>query len=594
MNNIMPNKLCFMTVFLTLFIGNSYADIKVESIKTSSGTVQGYIKNKVLNYDEIPYATPPVGELRWKAPKELIAPEAVIIKKHDNHCVQEPSAMGGAPGNGIITGSEDCLYLDVKTPKNASSKQLPVMFWIHGGGNTSGLKDLYDFSKMVNRHDVIVVSINYRLGAFGWFTHPSVQSLQRGLDKTSNFGTLDIVQALKWVNKNIHLFGGDKSNVTIFGESAGGHNVLSLLIAPQANGLFHKAISQSGYTTSTSLNKAYINNKDDPTFNHTSNEVVKKLIPNAEKMSLEELNRKLYSFSSEEFFSIYSDKSNLEIPLLTNDDIVIPQIGLEKALRDPTHVKNVPFLAGSNRDEVKLWIAAAEYFVELNYSLFGSIFGIPRVRIKNEDAFEAFNYYRSEAWKIRGVIEPISSLNKAGNLDTYAYKYDWDDHRRFFIADFKKLIGASHGTEIPLITGNNDVVGRFGFLLYPAGPSKRFLSKNMMLFWSNFAKQGTPGLSTSGVEWIAYNHADNKQNFLILDNKKNMKISNSFVSYKSLVEELNYDTRVNELERCVILFQMGTFVGNDIFNEIKEFSNFKCKRKDARRFLEANANFIEY
>lgn len=594
MNNIMPNKLCFMTVFLTLFIGNSYADIKVESIKTSSGTVQGYVKKKVLNYDDIPYAIPPVDDLRWKAPKELNAPDTIIKKKSDNHCVQEPSAMGGASGNGIITGSEDCLYLDIKTPKNASLKKLPVMFWIHGGGNTSGLKDLYDFSTMVHRHDVIVVSINYRLGAFGWFTHPAVQSFQDGLDKTSNFGTLDIVQALKWVNKNIHLFGGDNSNITIFGESAGGHNVLSLLVAPQANGLFHKAISQSGYTTSTPQSKAYISNKDAPTFNHTSNEVVKKLIPNSEKMSLKELNRKLYLLSSKEFFSIYSDKSNLEVPLLTNDGIVIPQSGLEKALRDPTRVKNVPFLAGSNRDEVKLWIAAAEYFVELNYSLIGSIFGIPRVRIKNEDAFEAFNYYRSEAWKIRGVIEPISSLNKAGNLDTYAYKYDWDDHRRFFIADFKKLIGASHGTEIPLITGNNDVVGRFGFLLYPAGPSKRFLSKNMMLFWSNFAKQGTPGLSTSGVEWISYNHADNKQNFLILDNKKNMKISNSFVSYKSLVEELNYDTRVNELERCVILFQMGTFVGNDIFNEIKEFSNFKCKRKDARRFLEANANFIEY
>jgi para-nitrobenzyl esterase len=250
-------------------------------------------------------------------------------------------------------------------------------------------------------------------------------------------------------------------------------------------------------------------------------------------------------------------------------------------------------MAGSNRDEVKLWIAAAEYFVELDFSLIGSILGIPRVKLKNEASFEAFNYYRSEAWKIRGVIEPISSLNIAGNLNTYAYRYDWDDHRRLFIADFKKLIGASHGTEIPLITGNNDIVGDYGFLIYPSGPSKKFLSKNMMLLWSNFAKNGAPGVSTNGIEWLSYNSLE-ETNFLILDNKRNMKIANLYTSYKELIEQLNYDARVNELERCVILYQMGTFVGNDIFNEIKQFSNFDCDRKDAKKFLEANASFIEY
>ncbi|MBT4203508.1 MAG: carboxylesterase family protein, partial [Rhodobiaceae bacterium] len=412
----------------------------------------------------------------------------------------------------------------------------------------------------------------------------------KGIDKTSNFGTLDIIEALKWVNSNIQLFGGDPNNITVFGESAGGHNVLSLMVAPQADGLFHKAISQSGYTTSMSAEHAHINNNDNPTFNHTSNEVVKRLVLNSDKMSNLELNKELYSLTAEEFFSDYSDKSNLEVPLLTNDGIVIPKIGLEKALKNS---KNVPFMAGSNRDEVKLWLAAAEYFVELDYSLFGSILGIPKVKIKNEASFEAFNFYRSEAWKIRGVIEPISSLNIAGNLNTYAYRYNWDDHRRFFIADFRKLIGASHGTEIPLITGNNDVVGGFGFLLYPSGPSKRFLSKNMMLFWSNFAKKGIPGESTNGIEWLPYN-SFKETNFLILDNKSNMKVTNSYVSYKELVQQLNRDDRVDELERCVILYQMGTFVGNDIFDRIKQFSNFDCVREDARNFLEANKNFIEY
>ena len=590
----MPKKELYIFTFLLLLSSVGIAKDIDDYISTSSGKVQGYLENKVINYDDIPYAQPPVGNLRWKAPREALDTNAIIKRKDNNFCIQEPSSMGGAPGEGILTGSEDCLYLDIKTPNKKHSELLPVMFWIHGGGNTSGLKDLYDYSTMVDRHDVIVVTINYRLGAFGWFTHPSIQGNQEGLDKTSNFGTLDIIEALKWVNKNIELFGGDSNNVTIFGESAGGHNVLSLMVAPQAKGLFQKAISQSGYTTSTSTKKAFIIEATHPTFNHTSNEVVKRLIDNHKELSSIDLYNQLLGLSAEEFFSEYSDKSNLEVPLLTNDGIVIPLEGLEKALGSTNYVSDIPFMAGSNRDEVKLWIGTAEYFVKLDYSFLGSILGIPRVALKDEDAFEAFNYYRSEAWKIRGVIEPISSLNKAGYQKTYAYRFDWDDHRRFIVADFKKLIGASHGTEISLVTGNNKLVEGYGFLIYPNGPSKRFLSKNMMRFWSNFAKNGKPGSSTNGIEWNPYNNLKDSKNFLVLDNKRNMKMEYSATTYKTLVEELNNDNRVNELERCVILYQMGTFVGNDILDKITQYANFSCKRSDAKKFLEENASFISY
>ena len=587
------NKLHILTFLLLSSLEIEAKEIDIY-VSTSSGIAQGYVEGKVINYDDIPYAKPPIGNLRWKAPREILNAESIIEKKDNNFCIQEPSSMGGAPGKGILVGSEDCLYLDIKTPKKKSTELLPVMFWIHGGGNTSGLKDLYDYSMMVHKHDVVVVTINYRLGAFGWFSHPSIQDNQVGLDKTSNFGTLDIIQALKWVNKNIELFGGDPSNITIFGESAGGHNVLSLLVSPQAKGLFHKAISQSGYTTSISTQQAFAIEQTHPTFDHTSNEVVKRLIHNYEDLSSVELYKKLLELSAEEFFSEYSDKSNLEVPLLTNDGIVIPFEGLQRALGNPAHTSDIPFLAGSNRDEVKLWIGTAEYFVKLDYSFIGSILGIPRVALKDEDAFEAFNYYRSEAWKIRGVIEPISSLNKAGFLNTYAYRFDWDDHRRFIVADFKKIIGASHATEIPLITGNNKLVEGYGFLLYPNGPSKRFLSKNMMKFWSNFAKYGKPGISSNGIEWGQYNHFQDSKNFMILDNKRNIKMENSQTTYKSLVDELNNDGRVNDLEKCVILYQMGTFVGNDIFDNISKYSNFSCNRSDAKRFLEENAKFISY
>ena len=590
----MPKKEFYILAFLLLIPNLSIAEPSSNFVSTTSGKVQGYVANKVINYDDIPYAKPPVGNLRWKAPRSLSSPDNILEQKDNNFCIQEPSSMGGAPGEGILVGSEDCLYLDIKVPSKKSKDLLPVMFWIHGGGNTSGLKDLYDYSTMVSRHDVIVVTINYRLGAFGWFTHPSIQGNQTGIDQTSNFGTLDIIQALKWVNKNIKLFGGDPDNITIFGESAGGHNVLSLMVAPQAKGLFHKAISQSGYTTSTSKKDAHRAQITNPTYNHTSNEVVKRLIPNHEELFSHDLYESLLKLTAEDFFREYSDKSNLEVPLLTNDGIVIPEEGLESSLGNKNYLSNIPFMAGSNRDEVKLWIGTAEYFVKLDYSFLGSILGIPRVRLKDEAAFEAFNYYRSEAWKIRGVIEPISSLNSIGNNKTVADKCDWDDHRRVSGADFKKLIGASHGTEISLITGNNKLVEGYGFLIYPAGPSKRFISKNMMLFWSNFAKNGNPGTSSNGITWNTYNTNPNKDNFMILDNRKNMKMTNSFITYKDLVEELNYDSRVNELERCVILYQMGTFVGNDIFDEISKHATFQCKRVDAMRFLQENDSFISY
>jgi para-nitrobenzyl esterase len=590
----MHKKEIYILFFLLIFSHNTITQEAGDYVLTSSGKVQGYIVNNVINYDDIPYAKPPLGNLRWKAPREISNPDSVIKKKDNNFCIQEPSSMGGASGEGFLTGSEDCLYLDIKTPKKITSEPLPVMFWIHGGGNTSGLKDLYDYSKMVYKHDVIVVTINYRLGAFGWFAHPAIQGNQMGIDKTSNFGTLDIIQALKWVNKNIEFFGGDPNNITIFGESAGGHNVLSLLVSPQAEGLFHKAISQSGYTTSIPKDQAYKTEKTSSIYSHTSNEVVKRLIPNHKELLSIDLYKRLLKLPAEDFFSQYSNRSNLEIPLLTNDGIVIPEEGLEKALGKPDYMKDISFMAGSNRDEVKLWIGTAEYFVKLDYSFLGSILGIPRITLKDEAAFEAFNYYRSEAWKLRGVIEPISALNKAGNKNTYAYRFDWDDHRRFIVANFKKLIGASHGTEISLITGNNKLVEGYGFLIYPAGLSKNFLSKNMMLFWSNFAKNGKPGTSTNGINWALYNHDDKSKNFMILDNKKNLKVINIDTSYKKLVEELNFDTRVNELERCVILYQMGTFVGNDILDKISEHANFACSRDESKKFLKDNASFISY
>jgi para-nitrobenzyl esterase len=573
-------------------------------VKTNTGIAYGNASNNVINWDDIPYAKPPINELRWKAPRKInISSSNKILKpKDDNFCVQKPSGLGGSKGQGSFSGTEDCLYLDIKAPDIDKRKNLPVMFWIHGGGNTSGLKDIYDFSKLVKKHNVIVVTINYRLGPFGWFYHPSIQDNQEGLDKSSNFGTLDIIAALKWVKENISKFGGDQNNVTIFGESAGAHNVLSLLVSDLAKGLFHKAISQSGYTTSYSVDQMYKQTKISPTFEHTSWKIVNNI---TEDKALDvhqshehnaDIRQLLKKLSAKDFFKYYSDRQSYEeLPLLNADGIVLPKIGLRNSLSSSQHVNKVPTMAGSNRDEVKLWLASAKYFVSLDYSFLGSIIGVPKVILKNKTAFNLFNSYRSRAWKIRGVDDPLKSLYEAGNKDLYAYRYDWDDHRRFIFGDFRELIGAAHATEIPLLAGNNKLVGDYGFLIYPGGPSKNFTSKNMMKFWANFSKTGIPGFSSNGKEWKIYDGSQNSaSNYMILDKRKNLQMSSDEFSFKSLLQDLHQEEGLSNLEKCVVMFQMLTYVGDDLYDDYDDDYPGNCNRKISEKFVKDNSSFVEY
>ena len=591
-------RICLYLLLLTFNVNaSSYV------VKTSSGVVDGIEKGGVIFWDDIPYAKPPLNELRWKAPRKLDLSESNIIRPKDNNfCVQEPSGLGGSEGENYFSGTEDCLYLDIKAPNIKKIESLPVMFWIHGGGNTTGFKDIYDFSPMVKKHNVIVVTINYRLGPFGWFYHPSIQGLQSGIDKTSNFGTLDIIEALKWVQNNIHLFGGDPNNVTIFGESAGGHNVLSLLVSKQAKNLFHKAISQSGYTTSYSIKDLYKPHKNSSISSHTSWNIINKIIKeNSLNVTQSDQNREeirsiLKNLSAEDFFQHYVNRPSYKnLPLLTADGIVIPKIGLRSALSISKYVNKVPTIAGSNRDEVKLWLASAKYFIDVDYSFLGSIFNVPKLKLNNKKAFNLFNLYRSRAWKLRGVDEPLRSLKNSGNDDLYAYRYDWDDHRRFIIADFKELIGAAHATEIPLLTGNNKLVGNYGFLIYPRGPSKKFTSENMMHFWTNFAKTGVPGTSYNGIQWQRYETTSNNQsNYMVLDRRSNLGMQSDNFSFSSLVADLYKEDNLTKLERCVVLLQMLTYVGDDLYDEYSSEYPGRCKREESEKFLIDNSDFIDY
>jgi para-nitrobenzyl esterase len=591
---------------LSLLLFLALANAQESKIITSSGITEGSTYNKVTIWSDIPYAQPPIGDLRWKAPRKLKNYSNIILPKDDNFCIQRTSNLGGSSqfSNDLISGTEDCLYLDIYAPKKKSKDLLPVMFWIHGGGNTSGLKDLYDFTKFVKKHNVIVVTINYRLGPLGWFTHPSIQGLQSSIDKTSNFGTLDIISALEWVNENINLFGGNSENITIFGESAGGHNVLSLLVSNKAKGLFHKAISMSGYTESISLDHAYRQKQQSPTSNYSTWEVVNKIINDQsdnnlqDQYTLEELRNILYSLSGKEFYQYYAERENFEeLPLLTNDGIVIPKIGLQESLSKEEHLNIVPTIAGSTRDEVKIWLAFSKYFVTVDYSVSGSIFGLPKVVLNDEDAFEAFNYYRSNAWKIRGVNEPLNSLAKAGNSELYSYRIDWDDRRKFLIADFKKLFGAGHALEIPLLTGSTKLVGGppVSNFMYPKGISRFYTSRNIMKFWSNFAKYGEPGYSSNNVKWETYSFNENNESrYMVIDKKKNLKMSSDNLTLLNLSKQVFEDSRLDKIEKCVVLYQMFTYVGNDMYEEnIKNYPG-KCDRKTSENFIINNASVIDY
>ena len=205
----------------------------------------------------LPYAEPPQGELRWRAPQPLLpwtaTREALTFGAS---CPQLASRVGGddSAEPGALVGDEDCLTLNVYAPAFAPDQvptgaaRLPVMVWIHGGGNTIGAANGYDGSRLATTHPLIVVMVNYRLGALGWFRHAALRAGRDPVEASGNFGTLDQLRALAWVRDNAAAFGGDPGNVTIFGESAGGQNVLALLVSPLAGGLFQRAIVQSGGT----------------------------------------------------------------------------------------------------------------------------------------------------------------------------------------------------------------------------------------------------------------------------------------------------------------------------------------------------------
>ena len=550
----------------------------------------GLEKNRTFQWLGIPYAQAPMGSLRWKAPRSLENEnDQVKAIEFSNPCPQVESISIDKKGEGEFLGSEDCLFLNIFAPKNISSdKKLPVMFWIHGGGNTSGEAGSYDFSKLAVAHDLVIVSINYRLGFLGWFYHPSFAATSNDQgDKSGNFGTLDQIMALKWVRKNIEDFGGDKNNVTIFGESAGGHNVFALLSSPLAKGLFHKAISQSGATNSFNTKEAskFFDNKESSLLT-SSKEVVSKLLVASgkskdsfeaniaqESMNEFKLMEEMQSIELSDIIKVYKEIENSKqagkkmIPRVLSDGYVLPKRGLK--YNKKSYYNDVPVIFGTNRDETKLFAAMqSDYSTSVLNRL---------VIIRNQEMYDLTANYASNNWKISAVDNPARAMISSGKQDVFAYRFDWDEQGKLLWMDFSKIFGAAHVMEIPFITGTMKLLGIERFMFNNENlPDAIRLSIAMQSYWAEFAYNGSPGKGrdNSLPAWSSWSTSGDKIMILDSENDQGIVMKDFELNRLDEFKRLYADSRIKkEKTKCRFLKNL---VENAYEKNAIAFYNDKC------------------
>jgi len=476
-----------------------------------SGAIRGFI-NAAGGHSwlGIPYAAPPVGERRWRAP---LAPEGWTQQRDalraGSPCIQYGSPLGGVGTAGTRQGAEDCLYLNVYSPRldatAARDARLPVMVWIHGGGNTIGHAAFWDGSVLAQRENALVVMINYRLGPFGWFKPPT-QDGDTAQDRSGNYGTLDTIEALRWVARNAAAFGGDPDNVTVFGESAGGTNALALLIAPQAAGLFHRMIIQS-------LGFGFARQDEPAALRATQRALYVALQRSGRAVDVDGAARIAASLSSAEqaallrqldpwdLYSTYERAASEwdRIPTVFQDGHVLRSGAIIDLLADPSQHHDVPVMLGTNRDEPKIFMAFDPRHVR-------AALGLP-FSLKDPARYDQEARYRSLLWKADGVDSLADVLARHG-APAWGYRWDWDEQGRAFgLVDISRIVGAAHGLEIPFVLGQFDVGPQSGLLFHARNESARLrLSERMMGYWAEFARRGDPGRGgqADGTAWLPW------------------------------------------------------------------------------------------
>ena len=553
-------------------------------LMTDNGPVIGFIDQLgVKKWLGIPFAEPPISELRWRAPIKINNWKTLKeVNSFSPPCTQFQSSLtaDGLVKPGDIIGNEDCLYLNVYAPNSSKNKLennnelLPVMVWIHGGGNTTGMPSEYNPEIFVKTENIIFVSMSYRLGFFGWLSHPLIRE-QSGLNASSNFGLLDQILAVQWVKDNIQFFGGNPNNITIFGESAGGQDVIALYTSPIAKGLFERAISQSGGTSVTSIADAEKINRYDSTlknnykYRHLTTEewidvLYKKGLINS-KFDDEELLSDLRSLSSHDLMNAIAKgefwDEQRDLARIIGDDIVVPKEGILGSLSDSNKHANVPIIFGINKDENKLF----NFFDEKYVSNFFNIY----FRVRDAFYYDLISDYQSLAWRSNGLDTPADLVKNSGQENVYAYRFDWDEEPKVLGMDFSLLLGAAHAFEIPFIMGDFDFGDQTSFLYDKKKTQERDrLSLSMMSYWAEFARSGNPSTSNNSnlPKWTSWKSGGlDSFRIMILDTLSSggPKMDKSYVPISNLVSIFNEDIRSNEVDdKCEFLNIAYSWVDN--------------------------------
>jgi para-nitrobenzyl esterase len=457
-------------------------------VSAPAGRVQGEAAGGVRAFKGIPYARPPVGALRWKPPVPMPAwTETRAATQPGAACIQPKGRPDGLYFWNLPKTSEDCLYLNLWAP--ATADKAPVFFWIHGGAlsSGSGAEPLYDGTTLAGR-GIVVVSINYRLGPLGFLVHPAL-SAESPRNVSGNYGLLDQIEALRWVNRNIASFGGDPANVTIAGESAGGLSAMYLMAAPGARGLFAKAVAQSAYMVSAQELRT-------ATHGGFAGEAVGTYL--TEKLGA----RDLAGLRTMDPQKLTDDAAALSFfPFFVIDGDVLPRQIVE--VFDRGEQARVPLLAGFNSGEIRSLRALAPP-VPSDAATYEST-----IRDRYKDQAEAFLalYPAREmqesiwaatrdalyGWTAERLIVKQTALGVPSFLYLFDHGYPAADERG---------LHAFHASELPYVFGTADRVP-VNWPKLPDTESERAFGGAMLGYWASFARSGVP-TAAGQPAWPAY------------------------------------------------------------------------------------------
>jgi len=462
----MKKKTFLIVTFVMFTAGLSFAQ-QPEQVKIEEGLLQGTLEDGLTVYRGIPFAAPPIGDLRWRAPQPAAKWDGV---RQATKFAPGPIQAWGAP-----TGkSEDCLYLNVWTPAKSASDRIPVLVWIYGGGFNGGSTSVPNYSgENLAKKGVILVSIAYRVGQLGFMAHPEL-SAEDPNHVSGNYGLLDMIAGLQWIQKNISVFGGDPNKVTIFGESAGGIAVSMLCVSPLAKGLFQGAISQSGGSFGP------------PRPNTFPGENLKRL-PDAERAGKAYADSAKFS-SIAELRKISTDKlpaiRGLAWPII--DGYVIPDD--QYKLYEAGKFNDTPILVGYNSDEGASFSppkTPEEYItgIKARYGKFADDLikaypvgtnTVPKTaRDLARDA--AFGWH---TWSWARLQAQMGKFK--------AFYYYFDQHPEYPEDSPRAGYGSPHGQDIAYVFQHLDTSKP------QTTKTDLDISEAMATYWTNFAKHGNP------------------------------------------------------------------------------------------------------